>query len=435
VQTPDTEYARAGDIRIAYHLFGEGPTPIVWSGGPAGHIEVFWEEPSVQRWNERLASFGRVAMFDRRGTGASDPADGPPTLEQYGEDLLAVMDACGFERAAVLGGSEAGRMAAQFAAEHPERVSALVLTGVSAKGAAVLEPGLVEALEQIIESSWGRGDIVRLYAPSMVGDERFQRWAGRLERHSVSPRGARDILRISIESDITEALPRIAAPTLVLHRRDDALVPVAAGREVAEAIPGARFVELEGVDNMGWVGDADAVLDEMEEFLTGRLTARRRGRALATVLFTDIVGSTELAARLSDRRWRDLLGEHDRMVRREIERAAGSVVKSTGDGFLATFASPTDGVRAARAAAEAVRGLGLTIRAGVHTGEVELMDGDVGGLAVHIAARIAALAEPEEVLVSGTVRDILVGSGLRLEPRGRHVLKGVPDEWPVFGLA
>jgi class 3 adenylate cyclase len=324
---------------------------------------------------------------------------------------------------------------ALFAATHPERVSALVLTGAAARGSAVLRPEVLSTLEQIIDRSWGKGELIRAYAPSMTGDERFRRWAARLERNSVSPRGARQILRMASRSDVTDALPRIEAPTLVLHRRDDPLVPVDEGRAVAAAIPGARFVELDGSDSMVFVGDADALLDEIEEFLTGARAPRRTERALATVLFTDIVGSTDLAARLSDRPWRDLLVGHDQLVRKEIERGGGRVIKTVGDGVLATFDRPGEAVRAACSIVEAVGRLGLRLRAGLHTGEVELVGDDVGGLAVHIGARIMSLAEPQQVCVSGTVRDILVGSGLEFASLGTHELRGVPGRWPVYAVA
>ncbi len=434
MQIPDTQFARAGDVRIAYQVFGSGPVESVSSGGPAGHIEILWEEPLVRRYFERLGTFARVAIFDRRGTGASDPGPSPPTLEQYTHDLEAVIDACGFERPVVMGGSESGRMCILFAARHPERVDKLVLTGVSASGPAVGRPDVIEALEDVIENAWGEGRLVDVYAPSMANDERFRRWGGRLERNSVSPRGARDILRVAFESDVTDVLDQIQAPTLVLHRRDDTLTPVEEGRKLAAAIPGARFVEVPGRDSMGWVGDIDSLLDATEEFLTGRRGQRAAERVLGTVLFTDICGSTQIAAALSDRRWRDLLTEHHHKVGAEVERAGGRVIKTLGDGVLATFASPADALRAAPAAMEAVEPLGMRLRAGAHTGEIELLGDDVGGLAVHIGARVAAEAQPGEVWVTNTIKDILIGSGLRFEPRGTHDLKGVPGEWPLYAL-
>jgi class 3 adenylate cyclase len=294
---------------------------------------------------------------------------------------------------------------------------------------------VIDALGDLIENSWGKGELVSFYAPSMAGDERFRRWAARLERNSVSPQGARQILRIGAESDIRDVLPRIKAPTLVLHRRDDTFVPLSEAEELAAGIPDARLVVVEGRDNMGWVGDQESLLDETEEFLTGTRAERPAERVLSTVLFTDIVGSTDLAARLSDSRWRDLLAEHDRLLREEIESCDGRVIKSTGDGVLATFDRPAQAVRAARGAIDAVAGLGVRVRAGVHTGEVEVLEDDVGGLAVHIGARIVDMAEPEQVLVSGTVGGILVGSGLRFTAEGTHRLRGVPGEWPLYALA
>jgi len=435
MQVPETEFTRAGDLRIAYQVFGDGPLQVVFGGGPAGHVDIYWEEPLVRRWVERVASFARVAWFDRRGTGASDAGQGPPTLEQYMDDMLAVMEACGFDRPALLGGGEIGRLFALFAATYPERVSALVLQGASVHGAAVLTPDRAEALADLVENAWGKGELVKFYAPSMAGDEQFRRWAARLERNAVSPQGARQLIKLGVESDISDALPKIKVPTLILHRRDDTFVPLSEAEALAEGIPDARLVLLEGQDNMGWVGDQDAILDETEEFLTGTRAERPAERVLSTVLFTDIVGSTDLAARLSDSRWRDLLAEHDRLLRAEVESCDGRVIKSTGDGVLATFDRPAQAVRAARSAIEAVSELGVRVRAGVHTGEVEVLEDDVGGLAVHIGARIVDMAEPEQVLVSGTVGGILVGSGLRFTAEGTHRLRGVPGEWPLYALA
>ena len=435
MQIPETQFARAGDLHIAYQVFGSGPVELAIAGGPAGHIEIYWEEPLVRRWYERLASFARVAIFDRRGTGASDSAGEPPTLEQYMEDLMAVMDVAGFDKPALFGGAEGAGLCALFAATHPERVSALAIMDGASRGTAVLRPDVVSTIEQVIEDEWGQGIVTLLYAPSMAGDERFRRWGARLERNSVTPRGAREIMELMASSDISDVLPLIQAPTLVMHRRDDLLIPIAEGRALAEAIPNARFVELEGTDPMGWTGDADAPLDELEEFLTGSRGHFHHERALATVMFTDICGSTDLAARLGDRRWRHLLTEHDHLVRHELDRAGGRVIKSVGDGVLATFDSPADAVRAAQSAIDALRPLDLHLRAGVHVGEIELMeDGDIGGLAVHMGSRITGLADPEQVLVSGTVRDILVGSGLELIPNGTHRLRGVPGEWPIYAL-
>lgn len=436
MQIPEIQYARAGEVRIAYQVFGEGPVDVVVAGGPAGHLEILWEEPVIVRWFERMASFARVAIFDRRGTGASDPGDGPPTLEHYLADVDAVIDACGFVRPALSGGAEGGAMLALYAARRPERVSALVLADTGARDTVAQTPEMTAQIEELIDEHWGKGGIVALYAPSMAGDERFMRWAARLERNAVSPRGARELMRLAQQMDLREDLPLIQAPTLILHRRDDALVPVQEGRELAELIPNARLVEVEGRDTMTWVGDTSVMLDETEEFLTGRRVQRPVERELATIVFTDICGSTELAARLTDARWRDLLAEHDRLVAREVERGGGRVVKSIGDGVLATFASPGGAVRAARAAIEAVAPLGLRIRAGLHTGEIELLEReDVGGIAVNIGARVVDLAPPGAVLVSSTVKDILVGSGLAFEDHGDHELRGVPGAWSLYALA
>jgi class 3 adenylate cyclase len=433
MQTPETEFAHCGDIQIAYQVYGSGPVEMVVCGGPAGHIEAYWEEPLVHNWYERMGAFARVATFDRRGTGASDSAEGPPTDAQYMEDLLAVIDACGFERPALVGAVEASRMCALFAATHPERVSALVLIDTAASGRQVLEDDRVRLLRDLIETRWGKGEIITLYAPSMADNVRFRRWFARLERLSVSPRGARQILDQILQSDVSDALPAITCPTLVIHHRENTLVPVELGREVAGAIPDARFVTVAGQDSMAWLGDADALAGEVEEFLTGSRTQISRTQ-LAAILFTDIVGSTKLAAELHHEQWQRLLGEHDELVRREIELAGGAVVKAIGDGFLATFATPDQAVAAADRALGAVGPLGLELRAGIHVGGVERVGEDVRGVAVHIAARVSELARPGQILVSETVRGILIDSALRFDMAGEERLRGVPGEWRLYAL-
>jgi class 3 adenylate cyclase len=432
---PPVRYARVGEMSIAFQVWGEGPIDLVLASGPAGNVEIQWEFRPMARILARLGTFARVAAFDRRGTGLSDAATGPPTLEQHMEDLAAVVDAAGFSRPAILGFSEAGRMALLYAASYPEQVRSLVLGGTTAYGAAVMAPAVVERISALIEQEWGTGRLMDVFAPSLAGDAELRRAFGRYERLSVSPGAARQLMELSVRMDVRGILGSVRVPTLVLHRRDDELAPIEAARELAAAIPEARLVELPGRDNALWAGDATAMLDVTEEFLTGQPPHHEPDRVLATVLFTDICNSTGHAAWLGDRAWRELLGRHHRVVRRELERHRGHEVKTVGDGFVATFDGPARAVHAAARAEAALREeLGLRLRAGVHTGEIEVLDDDIAGVAVHIAARVCDLAAPGEVLVSRTVRDLVVGSGLEFAERGIHRLRGVPDEWDLLAL-
>jgi len=433
VPAPPTRYARSGEARIAYQVLGEGPPDIVAVTGPASHLDLQWDEPGTARNRRRLASFGRVLLFDRRGTGLSDPADRPATLEQQMDDLDAVLDAAGMGRVALFGAVEAG-LCAMYAATHPDRVSALVLVNVSATGGIAAAPEWRERMLELIEEHWGEGRFVELFAPTRAGDRRFADWWVRFERSSVSPSMARKLLDLTASADVSAVLPAIRVPTLVLHRSGNPLVPVESGREVAALIPGARFVEAPGTDLYDWPGADDPEMDVVEEFLTGRPPRREPERALATILFTDIVGSTGHAARLGDRAWRALLQRHDEAVRDCLARFRGREVKTVGDGFVATFDGPARAVQCAGEIADAVGSLGLQVRCGLHTGECELLDHDVGGIAVHIAARVVALAGGGEVLVSSTVKDLVVGSALAFEDRGVHDLRGVPGEWRLHAL-
>lgn len=435
-----TRYADSDGLSIAYQVHGEGELDLVLVPGFVSHVELLWEEPGMARFLRRLASFSRLILFDKRGQGLSDRPVAPPTLEDSMGDLHAVLEAAGSERAAVLGVSEGGPMSALFAATYPERVASLVLYGTFARmvRAPDFPLGLpAEALDrwgQMMAREWGTPVGVEVWAPAAVGDAEFERWWARLLRQGTSRAGAIALMDLYREIDTRSILPSIDVPTLVLHRRDDLVVLARQGRYLAEEIPAARYVEVEGADHLAWVGDQDSLLDEIEEFLVGSRRAHDPERALATVLFTDIVGSTQRAAELGDRRWRDLLERHDAAVRRQLSVHRGREVKTTGDGFLATFDGPARAIRCAQAIGEAVRETGLEVRAGIHTGEVELLGGDVAGMAVNIGARIGDLADPGEVLVSSTVRELVVGSGLEFAERGAHSLKGAPGEWRLFAV-
>ena len=440
MDAPRTHYVRNGDISIAYQILGDGPFDLVFVPGFIWHVEGVWEQPLVARFFERLGSFARVIMFDKRGMGLSDRPPEPPTLEQSMDDLRAVLDAAGSERPALFGISEGGPMSMLFAATHPERTRALVMFGTYARivRSEDYPVGLrrepLERLFAAMERDWGGPVGLRLWAPSVADDPEMQRWWARFLRMGASPRDAMALLRLYLDLDVRHVLPAIEAPTLVLHRTDEVLVPLPMARDLAERIPGARLVELPGADHIPMIGDQDSVLDEIEEFLTGQRSAPEPDRVLATVLFTDIVDSTRRAGELGDARWKALLERHNELVRRQLERHRGREVKSTGDGFLATFDGPARGVRCARAIADEVERLGIEIRAGLHTGECELVGDDVAGMAVHIGARVGAQARPGEVLVSSTVKDLVVGSGLEFADRGARQLKGVPGEWRLYSL-
>jgi class 3 adenylate cyclase len=438
---PTTRYAQSPDgTNIAFQVHGEGALDLVFVPGFVSHVELIWEEPAIAGFLRRLASFARLIVFDKRGQGLSDRLGRPPTLEESMDDVGAVMAAAHSERAAVFGISEGGPMSALFAATYPERVSSLVLYGTYARmvKAPDFPQGVrgerFDAWTEMVHEQWGGAVGVDFWAPSEVGNPEFERWWSRLLRQGTSPAGAIDLMNLYREIDIRAVLPAIDVPALVLHRRDDRLIPPRQGRYLAERIPKARYVELGGSDHLPTVGDRGALLDEVEEFLVGSRRAHGGERALATILFTDIVGSTETAARLGDRRWRDLLERHDATVRRELALHRGHEVKTMGDGFLATFDGPARAIRCATAIHEELGRSGVEIRSGIHSGEVEVIGGDVGGMAVNIGARVGALAAPGEVLVSSTVRELVVGSGIEFEARGSHNLKGAPDEWRLFAV-
>jgi len=436
---PRTRYARSGDAGIAYQAFGEGDRDLVVVPGFVSHVEVAWEHPPYERFMRRLASSARVVVFDKRGSGLSDPLEGAETLEQRIDDINAVMADAGIERATVFGISEGAAMSALFAALHPDRAESLVLYGVFARGLAA--PGWEHAASAEewraaltgLRDAWGEGVSAQMLAPTMLDRPGFIEWWGRFERQSSAPRNVVRILELDMQLDIREVLPTVQQPTLVLHREGD-FWPISGAEYVADRIPNAELVRLPGENHWPWVEDTDAVVDEIERFLTVAPSVAEPDRILATVLFTDIVDSTAKAAELGDKRWRGLLDDHESVVRRHLDRFGGREVKTTGDGFLATFDGPARAVRCARAIAEAVRALGIDVRAGLHSGECELRNGDIGGIAVHIGARVSARADAGEVLVSGTVRDLVIGSGIEFEDRGEQELKGVPGSWRLYSV-
>jgi pimeloyl-ACP methyl ester carboxylesterase len=437
---PETRYAKSGDLNIAYQVVGEGPFDLVYVPGWVSNIEAMWEEPSHARLLGRLAAFSRLILFDKRGTGMSDPVpvDRLPTLEERMDDVRAVMDAAGSERAAIFGSSEGGLMSVLFSATSPERIEALITLAIYATRLRSRDypwapkPEARAAEIEEIERTWGGEMDISNLAPS--ADEAFKRRAVAYLRRSASPGAAVALLRMNSQIDVREVLPTIRVPTLVLQRVDDRDVNVEEGRWIARQIPGAKYVELPGDEHLIWAGDVDAVVDEVEEFLTGRRPVYEPDRVLATVLFTDIVGSTERATELGDRRWRELLDQHHSLVRRQLERFDGREVDTAGDGFLATFDGPARAIRCADSLRVGVRALGLEIRAGLHTGECEVVGDGVRGIAVHTGARVAALAGTGEVLVSSTVKDLVAGSGIEFEDRGTHKLKGVPGEWRLYAV-
>jgi pimeloyl-ACP methyl ester carboxylesterase/class 3 adenylate cyclase len=436
---PQTRYARSGKVNIAYQVVGDGPFDLVFVPGFVSHLDLQWADPRIARFLEKLASFSRLILFDKRGTGLSDPVAGPAPLEDRMDDVRAVMDAAGSERAALLGLSEGGPMSVLFATTYPERTRALILCGTYATGtldtddnpAGARWPDNYARVRATLEH-WGEGHTLAIFAPSADGErERIGR--GIFERSAASPQMARTLIEMVVETEVRDLLPSVRVPTLVLHREDE-FIPVEGARDMAEQIPGARLVVLPGADHIPFYGDADGYAEEIEEFLTGARQAPVSDRILTTVMFTDIVGSTERAAVLGDARWRELASRHDELMRAELERHRGREVKTMGDGFLATFDGPARGIRCARATAEVVRSLDIELRAGLHTGECELVGADIAGMAVNIGARIGALAGAGEVVVSSTVRDLVVGSGISFRDRGICQLRGVPGEWHLFAV-
>jgi len=436
---PQTHYARSGEVNIAYQVVGDGPFDLVFVPGFVSHLDLQWADPRIARFLEKLASFSRLIMFDKRGTGLSDPVAGPAPLEDRMDDVRAVMDAAGSERAALFGLSEGGPMSVLFATTYPERTSALILCGSFATGS--LDPDDHPAGQRWLDQfqrvratleHWGEGRTLAVMAPS-ADSERDRIGRGIFERSAASPQMAKTLIEMVVETDVRDLLPSIRVPTLVLHR-DEEFIPVEGARYMAKRIPGARLVVLPGMDHIPFYGDADGYAEEIEEFLTGARHAPVSDRILTTVMFTDIVASTERAAALGDARWRELVGRHDELCRAELERHRGREVKTMGDGFLATFDGPARGIRCARAISDQVESLNIELRAGLHTGECELIGDDIAGMAVNIGARIGAVAGAGEVIVSSTVKDLVVGSGISFSDRGLRQLKGVPGEWHLFAV-
>ena len=443
MNVPETRYARSGDVHIAYQVVGDGPFDLVFVPGFVSNVEAVWTSPPRARFLQGLASFCRLILFDKRGTGMSDRSSQIFTLEQRMEDVHAVMDAAGSQRAALFGFSEGGPMSVLFAASYPQRTSALVFYGSYAKRSwsADYPHGWTAAqwddLLSKFEHAWGtpEGFALELWAPSVAQDEQAAKATAAYLRAAASPGAAVAVMRMNREIDVRDVLPSVRVPTLILHRVGERVIHVENARYMARRIPGAKLVELPGIDHMPWVGDFDPIVQETAEFLTGARHAAEPERVLATVQFTDIVQSTERAAALGDRKWRALLEGFQSQVRESLAQWRGREIDTAGDGFLAAFDGPARAIRCAAAIRERARGQGIEIRAGVHTGECEVMGEKLGGIAVHIGARVAGKAEPGEIVVSQTVKDLVAGSGLSFAERGAHTLKGVPGEWRLYAFA
>jgi pimeloyl-ACP methyl ester carboxylesterase len=434
---PATRYAKSGNVHVAYQVFGGGDIDLVFFPGFVSNIEIYWEEPHFARWLRKLASFARVITFDKRGSGLSDRLEILPTMDERMDDVRAVLDAAGSERAAIFGLSEGGSLATLFAAHYPERCRALVLWGAFAKFSSWFPtPEKLEKFFEYVESSWGTGGNIGAWAPTMKDDPAFLEWFAKRERASASPAAVVALMRMNMMIDISGILPYVHVPTLIVHRTDDSVVNVEGGRQLASSIPNARLLELPGFNHLPFLGeDADQITDKVSEFLTGAKPPIGDERILATVLLTDIVDSTKRAEAIGDRRWRELLDAHNAMVRRELTRFQGTEVKTTGDGFLATFDRPGRAIHCSLSLVDAVKSLGIEIRAGLHTGEVEVGENDVRGIAVHVAARVAALAQPGECLVTRTVKDLVAGADIYFFERGKRDLKGIAEAIDLFAAA
>jgi class 3 adenylate cyclase/alpha-beta hydrolase superfamily lysophospholipase len=453
VDRPETRYARTGDYHIAYQVVGHGPVDLVYVPGWVSHLDLYWEEPSIARFLRGLASFSRLIIFDKRGIGLSDPVplSSMPNLEERTDDVRAILDAVGSDRAALLGQGYGCPIALFFAASHPERVTRLVLYAGTVKAGLRTDDFPWGPTEEEREAwrresgEWGTDEFaaswVARLAPSAADDAQFVEWAGRMMRTAASPSTAQAFMRMQSFMDAREVLPLIRVPTLVVDRSEAHLPkgpvdmpPLEESRYIAERIPGAKLVALPGRDYLPWIGDADSIVSEVGRFVTGAAPARRPDRVLVTVLFTDIVDSTRRAAELGDMRWRELLERHNALVRGFLDEYRGREIDRAGDGFLVTFDGPARAIRCAQAIVASASREGLELRAGVHSGEVELLGQGIGGISVHVGARVAASAAPGEVLVTSTVRDLVAGSGIEFGDRGEHELKGVPGGWQLFNV-
>jgi len=438
---PETHYARAGEDHIAYQTVGDGPRDLIFMSAWFSHVDGRWDEPRFAAMLRRVATMGRLIVFDKRGSGASDPLATPePTWEDWADDIRAVMDAAGSERAAVIGVGDSGPLAILFAATQPHRVTSLILINTGARLVQGpdypwgLRPDEVEAFLRRTRETWGTGGIVDVFSPSGAADERYRQWWARYQRMGASPGRSTAMARLVFEVDVRNVLSTIHVPTLVIHRKEFRFFPVDLGRYLGEHIAGAKYVEVPGADGFVYLGDADSILSEIEEFVTGTRPAPQSDRVLATVLLTDMVGSTDLAARLGDQRWRAVLDTHDDIVRTQLEQFRGRLHRATGDGMLASFDGPARGVRCAQALRDLLHEAGIDIRSGLHAGEIELRGSEIGGIAVHIAARISAEAGAGEIFCSSTVKDLVTGSDLAFIDRGRRQLKGVPQEWQIYAV-
>jgi class 3 adenylate cyclase len=431
LELPVTRYAQSGDVSVAYQMMGEGPVDLIIVPGVISHVEFLHEYPGYTQWLRRLSKFARVVTFDKRGQGLSDRVPGTVPLEERMDDLTAIMRDIGSSRVALFGFSEGSAMSALFAATYPDRVSHLILFGGFVRR--TLPANFIEDRVR----NWGKGELLRIVSPTLADDPEMVRMCGKLERLSASPGSLRGIMQLIEGIDVSAILPTIRTPTLVLHRKTDVMVPLKLGREYAEGISGARFVQYPAGDHAAWVGDFDALVGDIEEFVTGRRESEDIDvdRILATVLFTDIVDSTRKAAEAGDRQWRRWLDEHDRVGRQTVEKHRGHWIKSTGDGLLATFDGPGRAVRCALALGPALRSTGLSLRAGLHTGEIEIRGDDVGGLAVHAASRVMTQSSPGEVWVSRVVTELTAGAGLKFTERGARELKGIPGAWELFAAS
>jgi class 3 adenylate cyclase/pimeloyl-ACP methyl ester carboxylesterase len=439
---PETKYAMSGDVSIAYQVVGNGPMDLIYVMGWVSNVEMFWDDPSMSHFLTHLASFSRLILFDKRGTGLSDKVSQLPTLEQRMDDVRAVMDTVGSQKAALFGVSEGGPMCALFAATYPERTTALIMYGAYAKRIWSPDypwaptPEQREKFYEVLRKGWGGVTDLDMLAPSMMNDARFKQWWATYLRRSASPADALALAQMNTQVDIRNILHSIHTPTLILHRTGDMDSDVRGSRYMSEQIAGAKFVELHGNDHIPWVGDSQKILNEIELFLTGELHVHGGERILATILFTDIVGSTQLAASLGDERWHHLLTQHHAIVRKELTKYRGHEIETTGDGFLATFDGPARAIRCGCAIRDALKQSGIAIRAGIHTGECELIDDkNIGGIAVHLCSRVMSKAADGEVWITQTVKDLVAGSGIKFETRGKYALKGITGEWELFEVA